>query len=87
MSLTSTVGYAEMIAGLVVGSLGQGVAWGPIWIAVGSDMKDEEQGVASAMASTTFQIGGAVGLALLGSLLALLLRQPPRTERELTKVN
>ena len=63
--LTSGAGYADLIAGLIIGSLGQGLAWPPIWIAVGSDVTDEEQGVASAMASTTFQVGGAIGLALL----------------------
>jgi len=63
--LVPGAGYVDLIAGLLVGSLGQGIAWGPIWTAVGSDIVDEEQGVASAMASTTFQIGGAVGLALL----------------------
>lgn len=63
--LAPRAGYPDLIAGLIMGSLGQGVAWGPIWVAVGSDINAEEQGVASAMASTTFQVGGAVGLALL----------------------
>ncbi|MBD8553851.1 MFS transporter [Rhizobium sp. CFBP 8762] len=63
--LVPGAGYVDLIVGLLIGSLGQGIAWGPIWIAVGSDIADEEQGVASAMASTTFQVGGAVGLALL----------------------
>lgn len=63
--LVPGAGYVDLVAGLLIGSLGQGIAWGPIWIAVGSDIADEEQGVASAMASTTFQVGGAIGLALL----------------------
>lgn len=65
VSVTPDAGYVSLSVGLIIGSLGQGIAWGPIWIAVGSDIADEEQGVASAMASMTFQVGGAIGLALL----------------------
>ncbi|MFC7518459.1 MFS transporter [Herbaspirillum sp. GCM10030257] len=61
-------GYAALLPGLVVAAIGQGIAWGPIWIAVGAGVPVQEQGVASAVASTTFQVGGAIGLALLVAL-------------------
>lgn len=70
-------GYVDLLAGLLIGSVGQGIAWGPIWTAIGSDIADEEQGVASAMASTTFQVGGAVGLALLIAVSAVFVHDAP----------
>lgn len=59
------LGYAALLPGLILGCIGQGIAWGPIWMAVASGVDTREQGIAAAIASTTFQIGGALGLALL----------------------
>lgn len=60
-----TLGYTALLPGLILGCIGQGIAWGPIWMAVASGVDTREQGIAAAIASTTFQIGGALGLALL----------------------
>ncbi|MRW87389.1 MFS transporter [Pseudoduganella sp. FT26W] len=59
------LGYLAILPGLIIASIGQGIAWGPIWIAVATGVEEHQQGVASAIASTTFQVGGAIGLALL----------------------
>jgi EmrB/QacA subfamily drug resistance transporter len=57
--------YASLVPGLVVMGVGQGIAWTGMWIAAAAGVVPEEQGVASGMASTTQQIGYAVGLAIL----------------------
>ena len=57
--------YAAIVPGLLVSGIGQGVVWTAMWIIAGSGVPDREQGVASGMASTTMNIGNAVGLAVL----------------------
>ncbi len=57
--------YAELIPGLVLLSIGDGVVFTTIFIAAGTGVADDEQGVASGIASTSTSVGAAVGLALL----------------------
>lgn len=57
--------YLSLIPGIVLISLGQGSAWTALWIAAASGVAPGDQGIASGIASTSLQIGGAVGLALL----------------------
>ena len=57
--------YAALIPGLVLLSIGDGVAFTSMFIAAGTGVPDRDQGVASGAASTAMQAGGAVGLALL----------------------
>ncbi|NGN67300.1 MFS transporter [Streptomyces sp. A7024] len=58
-------GYAAAVPGLIVSSVGQGIAWTGMWIAAASGVAPQEQGIASGMAATTQQSGAAIGLALL----------------------
>jgi MFS family permease len=57
--------YAELIPGLVMLSIGDGVVFTTMFIAAGTGVADAEQGVASGIASTSTSVGAAVGLALL----------------------
>lgn len=57
--------YAGLVPGLVIFGLGQGAAWVAMWIAAASGVAPHEQGIASAMASTSLWVGGAAGLAVL----------------------
>ncbi|MFG3407418.1 MFS transporter [Streptomyces sp. NPDC048142] len=57
--------YASLLPGVVLMSLGQGAAWTALWIAAAAGVAPDEQGIASGIASTSLQVGGAVGLALL----------------------
>jgi len=57
--------YAELVPGLVLISAADGVVFTTMFIAAGTGVADGEQGVASAIASTSTAIGAAVGLALL----------------------
>jgi EmrB/QacA subfamily drug resistance transporter len=69
LGLAAAVGphgtYLALVPGIVVFGVGQGVAWTSMWVVAADGVAPAEQGVASGMASTTMQIGGAVGLAVL----------------------
>ncbi|GLY72993.1 MFS transporter [Actinoallomurus iriomotensis] len=58
-------GYAAIVPGLVISGVGQGVTWTAMWIAAAAGVAPHEQGVASGMASTTLNLGNAIGLAVL----------------------
>ncbi|MFI6037884.1 MFS transporter [Streptomyces sp. NPDC051315] len=64
-AMSPTGGYAALLPGTVLISLGQGIAWTAMFAAAAHGIDPARQGIASAMASTTQQIGGAVGLAVL----------------------
>jgi EmrB/QacA subfamily drug resistance transporter len=57
--------YAALIPGLILLSIGDGVVFTTMFIAASTGVDDDEQGVASGIASTSTSIGAAVGLALL----------------------
>ena len=61
-------GYALIVPGLVLSGIGQGIVWTAMWIAASSGVPHHEQGIASGMASTTLNVGNAIGLAVLVAL-------------------
>ncbi|MGW6518268.1 MULTISPECIES: MFS transporter [unclassified Streptomyces] len=65
LGLTSDGSYPRLLPGIVLLGLGQGVAWTAMWIAASTGVAADDQGVASGLASTSLQVGGAVGLAVL----------------------
>jgi EmrB/QacA subfamily drug resistance transporter len=65
LAMTPDGPYAALIPGLILISVGDGIAFTMIFIAAGTGVADREQGVASGIASTSTSIGAAVGLALL----------------------
>ncbi|MEU6025712.1 MFS transporter [Streptomyces tauricus] len=65
LALTSDGSYPELLPGIVLLGLGQGAAWTGMWIAASAGVAPGDQGVASGMASTALQVGGAVGLTVL----------------------
>ncbi|MEG0241578.1 MAG: MFS transporter [Pseudomonas sp.] len=68
LALPTGAGFWWLLPGIFILSLGQGMTWTAMWVAAGLGVKPGEQGVAAGMASTTQQIGGALGLAVLVSL-------------------
>ncbi|WP_244505213.1 MFS transporter [Rhizobium sp. LCM 4573] len=58
-------GYLLIVPGLIISGVGQGIVWTGMWIAAASGVHHDEQGVASGMASTTLNVGNAIGLAIL----------------------
>ena len=63
-------GYLGILPGLVVLGLGVGLAMSPGTEAITSSLPEERQGVASALNDTVREFGGALGVALMGSLLS-----------------
>src|SRR5262249_26221098 len=57
--------YPELIPGLILLSIGDGVVFTTMFIAAGTGVADREQGVASAIVSSSTSLGAAVGLAVL----------------------
>jgi EmrB/QacA subfamily drug resistance transporter len=60
---------ADLIPGMIVAGLGQGIAFTTLYVAASTGVPEGNEGVASAMAMTAQQLGGSVGLALLVALL------------------
>ncbi|MDP9300849.1 MAG: MFS transporter [Actinomycetota bacterium] len=60
---------ADLIPGMIIAGLGQGVAFTTMYVAASTGVPEGNEGVASAMAMTAQQLGGSVGLALLVALL------------------
>jgi len=61
-------GYGMLVPGLVVSGVGQGIVWTAMWIATATGIAPQEQGVANGIASTTLNIGNAIGLAVFTAL-------------------
>ncbi|MFF8732436.1 MFS transporter [Streptomyces sp. NPDC015171] len=68
LALTEHGSYPLLLPGIVLLGLGQGAAWTGMWITAAAGVAPGDQGVASGLASTSLQVGGAVGLAVLVAL-------------------
>lgn len=64
-----TGGYLSVLPGILVLGAGVGLAMSPSTAAITSSLPEEKQGVASALNDTVREMGGAVGIALIGSVL------------------
>jgi EmrB/QacA subfamily drug resistance transporter len=62
-------GYWSILPGLAILSVGMGLAMTPSTTAITGALPAEKQGVASALNDTARELGGAFGVALLGSVL------------------
>jgi MFS family permease len=71
MALRASVdgGYMAILPGLIVIGLGMGLTMTPSTEAITESLPLDKQGVASAINDTSRELGGAVGVALLGSIL------------------
>jgi EmrB/QacA subfamily drug resistance transporter len=58
-------GYAALIPGLIAVSVADGTVFTAMFIAAAGGVRDREQGIAAAIASTSSSVGAAVGLAAL----------------------
>ncbi len=67
--LGSSSSYWYVFAGLVTLGAGMGIATTPATSAIVASLPDSKQGVASAVNDAAREIGGAVGIAVLGSVL------------------
>jgi MFS family permease len=62
--------YWHLLAGGLVLGLGMALATAPATTAIVESLPDEKQGVASAVNDASREVGGALGIAVLGSVLA-----------------
>lgn len=60
-----TASYPDALAGLIVSGVGQGIVWTGMWIAAGVGVPADQHGVANGMASTSLNLGYAIGLAVI----------------------
>lgn len=58
-----------MLPGILVLGLGMGLSMSPGTTAITASLPEEKQGVASALNDTVREFGGAIGIALIGSIL------------------
>jgi Na+/melibiose symporter-like transporter len=72
MALRASVegGYLSVLPGLVLIGLGMGLTMTPATEAITETLPHDKQGVASALNDTSRELGGALGVALLGSVLS-----------------
>lgn len=63
-------GYTSILPGLLIIGIGMGLTMTPSTEAITETLPLDKQGVASALNDTSRELGGAVGIALLGSVLA-----------------
>lgn len=68
--VSASGGYLAVLPGLIALGLGSGLAMTPSTEAITSALPLEQQGVASAVNDLTRELGAALGIALLGGLLA-----------------
>ena len=61
---------ADLVAPMVISAMGLGFAFVPITIAAVSGVSEDESGLASGLINTSQQVGGALGLAVLGTIAA-----------------
>ncbi len=63
-------GYWPILPGILVLGLGVGLSMSPGTTAITASLPEEKQGVASALNDTVREFGGALGIALIGSILS-----------------
>jgi EmrB/QacA subfamily drug resistance transporter len=68
--LTTTSSYLLMAFGLVILGAGTGAAMTPATSAITAALPSSQQGVASAINDLSRELGGAIGIAVMGSILA-----------------
>jgi EmrB/QacA subfamily drug resistance transporter len=70
LSASTDGGYLSILPGLLLIGAGMGLSMTPSTLAITSSLPPEKQGVASALNDTVREVGGALGVALLGSVLS-----------------
>ena len=69
--------FLDMLPGMLVGGAGMGIAMGPMTAAALSVVQVEEAGVASGVLTTSRQVGGTLGIAVMGAIVAAAETVPP----------
>ena len=62
--------WIDVLPGMTLLGLGEGMALNPLLLAAMSDVEPSESGIASGIVNTAFMMGGALGLAIMASIAA-----------------
>ena len=62
--------FSDLLPGMMIGGVGIGVAMGPMTTAALSTASIDEAGVVAGVITTSRQVGGALGVALMGAIVA-----------------
>lgn len=73
-TVPTTDGYPHLLAGIIILAFGMGCVMAPATESIMGSLPREKAGVGSAMNDTTRQMGGALGVAVIGSILAAIYR-------------
>jgi hypothetical protein len=68
--LGANASFLNLLPGMVIGGVGMGVAMGPMTTAALSAVTVDGAGVASGVLTTSRQVGGALGIAVTGAIVA-----------------
>ncbi|HKB94272.1 MAG TPA: MFS transporter [Gaiellaceae bacterium] len=63
-------GFTALLPGMLVGGVGMGAAMGPMTVAALSAVSVDDAGVASGVVTTARQVGGTLGIAVMGAIVA-----------------
>jgi len=73
--------FTDMLPGMLIGGIGIGTAMGPMTTAALSTVSVDEAGVASGVLTTSRQVGGTLGIAVMGAIVAAAESAPPGDPR------
>jgi len=68
--LGARAGFTDLLPGMLIGGFGMGVAMGPMTVAALSTVSVDDAGVASGVVTTARQVGGTLGIAVMGAIVA-----------------
>jgi EmrB/QacA subfamily drug resistance transporter len=68
--INSASGYPQVLISMTIMSIGIGLTMGPATESIMGSLPKEKAGIGSAMNDTTREVGGALGVAIIGSVLA-----------------
>ena len=74
-------GFLDLLPGMLAGGLGMGLAMGPMTTAALSTVTLDEAGVASGVVTTSRQVGGSLGVAVMGAIVAAAVTVSPADPR------
>jgi len=74
-------GFYDLLPAMLVGGVGMGIAMGPMTTAALSAVSVSEAGVAAGVVNTSRQVGGTLGIAVMGAIVAARESVPPTDPR------
>jgi EmrB/QacA subfamily drug resistance transporter len=77
--LGTQAGFLDLLPGMLIGGVGMGVAMGPMTTAALGTVSVDRAGIASGVLTTSRQVGGALGIAIMGAIVAAA-ETVPRTD-------